>query len=203
MQQIPPLGRRQVSVNAQVTRAGQFTVDAAVRTPSGGLLGPPSHLKVRSTAYGTITAWLTAIAGGLLVLLAGRRVWRRVRGEAERPTARVAPTPPPTVDPTGPTVRLPIPDHGPAPPDRMSAPPDRVPTDAATRRTAGPGHRTAGPGTRTAGPATATGAGPTDAGGAGRSARAGAPGTGPAADTSAARTAAPARSPARRRAARR
>jgi uncharacterized protein DUF6049 len=129
VQQIPPLGRRQVSVNAQVTRAGQFTVDAAVRTPSGGLLGPPSHLKVRSTAYGTITGWLTAIAGGLLVLLAGRRVWRRVRGEAERPTARVAPTPPPTVDPTGPTVRLPIPCHGPAPPDRMSAPPDRVPTD--------------------------------------------------------------------------
>ena len=55
VQQIPPLGRRQVSVNAQVTRAGQFTVDAAVRTPAGGLLGPPSHLKVRSTAYGTIT----------------------------------------------------------------------------------------------------------------------------------------------------
>ena len=139
VQQIPPLGRRQVSVNAQVTRAGQFTVDAAVRTPSGGLLGPPSHLKVRSTAYGTITAWLTAIAGGLLVLLAGRRVWRRVRGEAERPTARVAPTPPPTVDPTGPTVRLPIPDHGPAPPDRMSAPPDRI-----ARRTGGPRRRRTG-----------------------------------------------------------
>ena len=141
VQQIPPLGRRQVSVNAQVTRAGQFTVDAAVRTPSGGLLGPPSHLKVRSTAYGTITAWLTAIAGGLLVLLAARRVWRRVRGEAERPTARVAPTPPPTVDPTGPTVRLPIPDHGPAPPDRMSAPPDRMPTDG--RPTAPPDRITA------------------------------------------------------------
>ncbi len=126
VQQVPPLGRRQVSVNAQVTRAGQFTVDAAVRTPAGGLLGPPSHLKVRSTAYGTITAWLTAIAGGLLVLLAARRIWRRVRGEAERPTARVAPTPPPTVDPlgdpAGPTVRLPIPDHGPAPPDRIPAP---------------------------------------------------------------------------------
>jgi hypothetical protein len=124
VQQIPPLGRRQVSVNAQVTRAGQFTVDAAVRTPAGGLLGPPSHLKVRSTAYGTITGWLTAIAGGLLVLLAARRVWRRVRGEAERPTARVAPTPPrlePPADPADPTVRLPIPSHGPAPPDR--APP--------------------------------------------------------------------------------
>jgi hypothetical protein len=120
VQQVPPLGRRQVAVNAQVTRAGQFTVDAVVSTPDGGVLGPPSHLKVRSTAYGTITAWLTAIAGGLLVLLAARRVWRRVRGEAQRPTARVDPTPPPTVDqpgdPTGPTVRLPIPSHGASPP---------------------------------------------------------------------------------------
>jgi Family of unknown function (DUF6049) len=147
VQQVPPLGRRQVSVNAQVTRAGQFTVDAAVRTPAGGLLGPPSHLKVRSTAYGTITAWLTAIAGGLLVLLAARRVWRRVRGEEPRPTARVDPSPPPTVDPaptaTGPTVRLPIPDHGPAPPvpELQQRPPpvsaaplgrSAVPEDAAT-----------------------------------------------------------------------
>ncbi len=95
-QQVPPLGRRQVSVNAQVTRAGQFTVEAAVRTPAGELLGPPSRLRVRSTAYGTITGWLTAIAGGLLVLLAARRIWRRVRGEPARPTARVDPTPPPT-----------------------------------------------------------------------------------------------------------
>ena len=84
-------------MNAQVTRAGQFTVDAVVSTPDGGVLGPPSHLKVRSTAYGTITAWLTAIAGGLLVLLAARRIWRRVR-EAEQPAARVAPGAPPTVE---------------------------------------------------------------------------------------------------------
>jgi hypothetical protein len=123
VQQVPPLGRRQVSVNAQVTRAGQFTVDAVVSTPDGGVLGPPSHLKVRSTAYGTITAWLTAIAGGLLVLLAARRIWRRVR-EAEQPAARVAPGAPPTVEqPADPTVRLPIPSHGSGQADR--APPQR------------------------------------------------------------------------------
>jgi hypothetical protein len=108
VQQIPPLGRRQVSANAQVTRAGQFTVEAAVRTPGGGVLGPPSRLRVRSTAYGTITGWLTAIAGALLVVLTARRIWRRVRGDQQRPTARVDPTPPPTDDfPTGPTERLP------------------------------------------------------------------------------------------------
>ncbi|HEY0816787.1 MAG TPA: DUF6049 family protein [Pseudonocardia sp.] len=110
VQQIPPLGRRQVSVNAQVTRAGQFTVEAEVRTPAGGALGPPSRLRVRSTAYGTITAWLTAIAGALLVVLTARRIWRRVRGDQARQTARVDPTPPPTEDlATGPTDRLPLP----------------------------------------------------------------------------------------------
>lgn len=141
VQQIPPLGRRQVSVNAQVTRAGQFTVDAVVTTPDGGVLGPPSHLKVRSTAYGTITAWLTAIAGGLLVLLAARRIWRRVR-EADQPTARVAPGPPPTLDqtadPTGPTARLPIPSHGQAPPDRAPPQPSSPPTPPLDARPTAP-----------------------------------------------------------------
>jgi Family of unknown function (DUF6049) len=118
VQQIPPLGRRQVSVNAQVTRAGQFTVEAAVRTPAGELLGPPSRLRVRSTAYGTITGWLTAIAGGLLVLLTARRIWRRVRGEPERPTARVDPTRPPTAEvPAEATERLPA-----AQPDPRASP---------------------------------------------------------------------------------
>ncbi|MCY7342235.1 MAG: DUF6049 family protein, partial [Pseudonocardia sp.] len=78
--EIPPLGRRQVSVDAEVTRSGQFTVAAAVRTPDGGLLGPPSRLRVRSTAYGTITVWLTASAGVMLVVLVARRILRRIRG---------------------------------------------------------------------------------------------------------------------------
>jgi Family of unknown function (DUF6049) len=80
-QQVPPLGRRQVRVSTEVTRSGQFSVQAAVRTPDGELLGPPSRLRVRSTAYGTITVWLTASAGVLLVVLAIRRVVRRIRGE--------------------------------------------------------------------------------------------------------------------------
>ncbi|WP_143517228.1 DUF6049 family protein [Pseudonocardia sp. MH-G8] len=94
-QQVPPLGRRQVRVSAEVTRSGQFSVQAAVRTPDGELLGPPSRLRVRSTAYGTITVWLTASAGVLLVVLAGRRVVRRIRGEpARRQTGPPPPEPP-------------------------------------------------------------------------------------------------------------
>ncbi|WP_250557400.1 DUF6049 family protein, partial [Pseudonocardia lacus] len=80
-QQIPPLGRRQISASTEVTRTGQFTVQASVRTPGGELLGPPSRLQMRSTVYGTITLWLTGSAGVLLVVLAARRVIRRSRGE--------------------------------------------------------------------------------------------------------------------------
>ena len=40
MQQVPPLGRRQARVSAQVTRSGQFTVQAAVRSPDGRAARP-------------------------------------------------------------------------------------------------------------------------------------------------------------------
>jgi hypothetical protein len=120
-QLVPPLGRRQVRVSAEVVRAGQFTVQAAVTTPHGELLGPPSRLRVRSTVYGTITVWLTASAGILLVVLAGRRVLRRVRGEPGKRTDQGRPAPPrgPLTDatpaapaPSDPTTRPP---RGPSP----------------------------------------------------------------------------------------
>lgn len=113
--QVPPLGRRQVTVTTEVTRSGQFTVAARLRTPDGGLLGPPSRLQVRSTTYGTITVWLTGTAGVLLVVLAARRILRRVRGGGP-PDDRIPPPerppppgPPPAVhDPLG-TRPLPTP----------------------------------------------------------------------------------------------
>jgi len=140
-QEVPPLGRRQVRVSAEVTRSGQFSVQAAVRTPNGELLGPPSRLRVRSTAYGTITVWLTASAGILLVVLAGRRVVRRIRGEpgSRRPGSGPPPPPLPEVpaeprpdhsgdpfpDPLAVTDRLPaVPPRGERPPPG----PPRVPS---------------------------------------------------------------------------
>lgn len=151
-QVVPPLGRRQVQVNAEVTRSGQFTVDAVVRTPGGEQLGPASRLRVRSTGYGTITVWLTGTAGVLLVVLAARRVLRRVRGESSPPgpplpepedrTTRLPPVPPETADaprtappqpvedlPTRPLAR-PVPGDGrpPTPPPRHPPAPPGLPS---------------------------------------------------------------------------
>jgi hypothetical protein len=133
-QRIPPLGRRQVRVSAEVTRSGQFTVQAAARTPDGELLGPPSRLRMRSTAYGTITLWLTGSAGVLLVVLAVRRVLRRVRGEPGRHTLPGHPEPGPGSRPPDrarrdtPYPESPRPDpHSRTPLDRASPAPPRAP----------------------------------------------------------------------------
>ena len=114
-------GRRQVSVNAKVTRSGQFTVDASVLSPGSGLLGSPSRLLVRSTAYGTITLWLTASAGVLLVLLVGRRVLRKIRGEPGRHSEAV-PHGPPDPIPLDPSRTSPISRSGPSHPSNRSSP---------------------------------------------------------------------------------
>ncbi len=121
LQRVPALGRLQLRVDTDVTRSGQFTVYATVSTPSGSPLGPPSRLLVNSTAYGTITLWLTGTAGALLVILVGRRVLRRIR---RRPGPD--PHPSPDLDPP--------PDPGPSP-DRN---PDRSPQPTSEARSPSP-----------------------------------------------------------------
>jgi hypothetical protein len=92
-QQVPPLGRLQLRVNAQLSRSGQFSVEARLTTLAGAQLGPVSRLQLRSTAYGTITLWLTGIAGALLVILAVRRITRRIRAARARPNGMPPPVP--------------------------------------------------------------------------------------------------------------
>jgi hypothetical protein len=100
VRRVPAFGSVQFQVALDVGRSGQFTVDATARTPGGDPLGPTSRLLLRSTAYGTITVWLTASAAVVLVTLASLRVARRVRRARQdrrsRPRPRHATGPIPT-----------------------------------------------------------------------------------------------------------
>ena len=128
-QRIPPNGRLQLRVNATLSRSGQFSVEARLTTLSGSPLGLPSRLLLRSTAYGTITLWLTGTAGVLLVILAVRRIARRLRGTATRrgrPRGGEGPAA---------STRAPA-----GPPRRAGAPPPPVPDTAGRRSRPGPRH---------------------------------------------------------------
>ncbi|MQA60501.1 MAG: hypothetical protein GEU86_03205 [Actinophytocola sp.] len=66
-------------VPAEALRAGRFTVDVSLSTPGGTVLGTPTRFRLASTEYGVITVIVTATAGGALLLLSGRRIYRRLR----------------------------------------------------------------------------------------------------------------------------
>jgi hypothetical protein len=68
-----------VFIPTTVTRSGRFSAFATVRTIGGTQFGNQARLELVSSAYGTIIVIVTAIAFGLLVLLSGRRIYRRVR----------------------------------------------------------------------------------------------------------------------------
>jgi hypothetical protein len=70
----------------EVTRAGRFTVDVSLSTPGGTPLGSTARLELTSTSYGPVTLIITGTAAGALFLLAGLRIFRRIRA------ARMAPS---------------------------------------------------------------------------------------------------------------
>jgi hypothetical protein len=76
---IPAGGALTVFIPTTVTRSGRFSAFATVRTIGGTPFGNQARLELVSSAYGTIIVIVTAIAFGLLVLLSGRRIYRRVR----------------------------------------------------------------------------------------------------------------------------
>lgn len=76
---IPAHSGRTLYIPAKVVQSGWLTTDVELSTPNGVQLGQPARLRLRSSAYGTITIIVTGTAFGLLVLLAGRRIYRRVR----------------------------------------------------------------------------------------------------------------------------
>lgn len=82
-QVLPARGERLVRVPVDVLRSGRFSVNVRLTTPDGVALGDTVKLEVSSSAYGTITVVITATAAIALVLLSGRRIYRRVRTARE------------------------------------------------------------------------------------------------------------------------
>lgn len=94
---VQPGDRPTIKVPAHVERSGVFSADATITTVDGQPLGPDVQLKVRSTAYGVVTLAITGGAFGLLLLLVGRRLYRRFRSSRQPP-----PPPDPSLEyPTG------------------------------------------------------------------------------------------------------
>ncbi|MFI6368498.1 DUF6049 family protein [Nocardia sp. NPDC050630] len=80
---LPPTGSRSFQIPTEVTDSRNLVIPISLTTSDGVALGNPTSVSVRSNAYGQTLAIITACAGILLFLLAGRRLWRRFRGQPD------------------------------------------------------------------------------------------------------------------------
>ncbi|WP_277831016.1 DUF6049 family protein [Speluncibacter jeojiensis] len=83
LQQLPPRGTRQLQIPAEVRFSRQLNLRVQLTTPAGRPLGEQIHVTIHSNAYGNAMTIVTAGAGGLLLLLAGRRLWHRFKGQPD------------------------------------------------------------------------------------------------------------------------
>jgi hypothetical protein len=81
--ELPP-GYLPLRVPIEVNFTQRVAVDVALRTPDGMRLGEPVRLSVHSNAYGKVLFAITMTAAAVLVMLAGRRLWHRFRGQPDR-----------------------------------------------------------------------------------------------------------------------
>lgn len=82
-QQLPAKGTRSFQIPTEVSDSRNLVIPIALTTPDGVPLGDAVSVSVRSNAYGRVLAIITASAGALLLLLAGRRLWHRFRGQSD------------------------------------------------------------------------------------------------------------------------
>jgi hypothetical protein len=75
----PAGGGRNYFLPVEALRAGRFSVDVSLSTPTGTPLGSSARFELTSTEYGAITIIATVAAGAALLLLASRRIYRRVK----------------------------------------------------------------------------------------------------------------------------
>ncbi len=81
--ELPP-GYLPLRVPTEVHFTQRVAVDVELRTADGVPLGEPVRLSVHSNAYGSVLFIITLSAAAVLVLLAGRRLWHRFRGQPDR-----------------------------------------------------------------------------------------------------------------------
>ncbi|MFD6103905.1 DUF6049 family protein [Nocardia salmonicida] len=82
-QLLPPSGTRSFQIPTEVSDSRKLLIPIALTTPDGIALGEATSVSVRSNAYGQALAIITACAAILLLLLAGRRLLRRFRGQPD------------------------------------------------------------------------------------------------------------------------
>ncbi|MFI9507515.1 hypothetical protein [Nocardia sp. NPDC052566] len=80
---LPATGTRSFQIPTEVSDSRNLVIPISLTTPDGTPLGDGTSVSVRSNAYGQALAIITACAGLLLFLLAGRRLWRRFRGQPD------------------------------------------------------------------------------------------------------------------------
>jgi len=81
--ELPP-GYLPLRVPIEVNFTQRVAVDVTLRTPDGMRLGEPVRMSVHSNAYGKVLFAITLTAAAVLVMLAGRRLWHRFRGQPDR-----------------------------------------------------------------------------------------------------------------------
>ncbi|MEU7629962.1 DUF6049 family protein [Nocardia sp. NPDC049220] len=82
-QQLPANRTRSFQIPTEVSDSRNLVIPISLTTLEGIPLGKPTQVSVRSNAYGQALAIITACAGLLLFFLAGRRLWRRFRGQPD------------------------------------------------------------------------------------------------------------------------
>jgi hypothetical protein len=82
-QQLPAEGTRSFQIPTKVSDSRNLRIPISLTTPAGIALGNATSVSVRSNAYGPALEIITACAGALLLVLAGRRLWRRFRGQPD------------------------------------------------------------------------------------------------------------------------
>ena len=77
--------RHEVVMEVEATTGGRFEVQAQLTTADNRPIGQPVSFEMNSTAYGAVALAIAGGAAGLLFLLSGIRIYRRIRRRRNNP----------------------------------------------------------------------------------------------------------------------